>query len=250
MKTSFVFAAACLLTASQANTYANAVHLKDRSKYIAPRAAVAPVIDGYANDEAWQRAQWRTIENRWLGPEYSAEDFAARYKIVWTKDKLFILAELVDDVLFDSHHDPLARYWDDDCFEIFIDEDFSGGDHQYNHNAFAYHLSLDNQAVDIGTNEQAQNYSHHVDSRWLQHSDKIVWEVAIDIYGDDYVDGSSENKPITLFAGKIMGLMLAYCDNDGSELRENFIGSESVPTGPKDRGWIDAGLFGSLKLAE
>ena len=51
-------------------------------------------------------------------------------------------------------------------------------------------------------------------------------------------------------AGKILGLMLAYCDNDSSELRENFIGSESVPTGPKDRGWIDAGLFGVLKLTE
>mgnify|MGYP001818654602 FL=1 len=47
-----------------------------------------------------------------------------------------------------------------------------------------------------------------------------------------------------------MGLMVAYCDNDGSELRENFIGSESVPEGPKDRGWIDAGLFGKLVLDE
>jgi hypothetical protein len=47
-----------------------------------------------------------------------------------------------------------------------------------------------------------------------------------------------------------MGLMLAWCDNDGSELRENFIGSEHVPSGPKDRGWIDAGLFGSLLLVE
>ena len=47
-----------------------------------------------------------------------------------------------------------------------------------------------------------------------------------------------------------MGLMVAYCDNDGSELRESFVGSESVPSGPKDRGWIDAGLFGQLELVE
>ena len=77
---------------------------------------------------------------------------------------------------------------------------------------------------------------------------KVVWEFAIDIYSDEYVDGSEDNEPVELHAGKIMGLMLAYCDNDGSPLRENFIGSESVPTGPKDRGWIDAGLFGSLIL--
>ena len=38
-----------------------------------------------------------------------------------------------------------------------------------------------------------------------------------------------------------MGLMIAWCDNDGSELRENFIGSESAPGENKDRGWIDAG---------
>ena len=64
------------------------------------------------------------------------------------------------------------------------------------------------------------------------------------------MDGSTSNKPVTLAAGKTMGLMLAYCDNDGSEIRENFIGSESVPSGPKDRGWIDAGLFGALTLVE
>ena len=111
-------------------------------------------------------------------------------------------------------------------------------------------MSLDNRAIDIGTNEVAQDYSHHVDSRWQQQGDKIVWELAIDIYTDNYVDGSADNQPIRLSAGKVMGLMVAYCDNDGSELRENFVGSETVPSGPKDRGWIDAGLFGTLVLAD
>ena len=134
--------------------------------------------------------------------------------------------------------------------KLFIDEDLSGGNHQFNHNAFAYHLSLDNQAIDIGTDERARNYSHHVVSEWKQRDDRIVWEVAIDIYDDTYVDDADTNVPVTLHGGKIMGLMVAYCDNDGSELRESFIGSESVPSGPKDRGWIDAGLFGQLELVE
>jgi len=143
-----------------------------------------------------------------------------------------------------------VQYWDDDCVEIFIDEDYSGGDHQYNHNAFAYHMSLDNQAIDMGTDERPHNYSHHVESRWKQSGNKVVWEFAIDIYSDDYVDGAEDNAPVALHAGKVMGLMLAYCDNDGSDLRENFVGSESVPEGPKDRGWIDAGLFGELQLVD
>jgi hypothetical protein len=225
-------------------------HLEGRSLYEAPFAAEAPVTDGIADDPAWKKAQWRDINHRWLGPEYSATDFSGRYKVVWTEDRLHIVVEIVDDILFDSHRDPLVQYWDDDCLEIFLDEDHSGGDHQHNHNAFAYHMSLDNRAIDIGTNGEAQDYSHHVSSQWRQHGEVLVWELAIDVYQDNYVDGSADNAPVKLQLGKVMGLMIAYCDNDGSELRENFVGSEAVPTGPKDRGWIDAGIFGAVELVE
>ena len=211
---------------------------------------VAPVVDGIADETIWEEARWQELTQRWLGPEYSAEDFQGRYKVVWTESKIYILGEFVDDILIDTHRDPLVQYWDDDCLEIFLDEDFSGGDHQFNHNAFAYHMSLDNQAIDIGTDEKPHSYSHHVASRWQQQGNKIVWELAIDVYSDEYADDSNDNVPVTLSPGKVMGLMVAYCDNDGSELRENFIGSEVVLSGPKDRGWIDAGLFGALVLVE
>lgn len=239
-----------LLAAASSVASATATHAEGRTEYRAPKAPVAPTVDGVADEAIWARAEWRALDQRWLGPEYSAADFQGRYKVVWDEDRIYILAEIVDDILIDSHRDPLVQYWDDDCLEIFVDEDFSGGDHQYNHNAFAYHLSLDNQAIDIGTNKQAQLYTHHVTSRWQQSGNSIVWEVALDIYPDNYVDGADDNSPATLMTGKIIGFMLAYCDNDGSELRENFIGSESVPSGPKDRGWIDAGLFGALLLVE
>jgi hypothetical protein len=227
-----------------------ASHLDDRSLYLAPKAPLAPTVDGAANEDIWLNAPWRDIDHRWLGPEYSADDFQGRFKVVWTEERVFLLVEIVDDILFDGHRDPLVQYWDDDCLEIFIDEDHSGGDHQHNHNAFAYHLSLDNRAIDIGTDALPRDYSHHVESEWKQYGDRIIWEVAIDVYDDRYKDNSADNAPVALHAGKQMGLMLAYCDNDGSELRENFVGSESVPTGPKDRGWIDAGLFGTLELSD
>ena len=243
-----------LAAAATANTQPNSDsptgHLEGRTEYSAPRATVPPTIDGVADESIWQRARWQTLSHRWLGPPYSADDFAGRYKVVWTRERLYILAEIVDDVLIDSHRDPLVKYWDDDCLEIFVDEDFSGGDHQYNHNAFAYHMSLDNRAIDIGTDRMPRDYSHHVESRWRQSGGKVIWELSIRIYGDDYVDDSDDNEPVVLSAGKILGLMVAYCDNDGSELRENFVGSESVPEGPTDRGWIDAGLFGAVVLTE
>lgn len=171
-----------LLTFAAPRAEAAESHAPGRSVYRAPQAAVAPVIDGVADDPAWANAAWRAI------------------------------------------------------------------DHQYNHNAFAYHLSLDNQAIDIGTDKKPRNYSHHVQSQWRQYPDKLVWEVAIDIYPDTYRDDAPDNEPVKLTAGKVMGFMVAYCDNDGSEIRENFIGSEVVADGPKDRGWIDAGIFGALIL--
>jgi len=229
---------------------AEPTHLPDRTRYVAPQAAIAPIVDGDASDAAWASAQWQQIQHRWLGPEYSAEDFSGRFKVVWTPERIYILTEIVDDILIDSHRNPLVQYWDDDCLEIFLDADYSGGEHQSNHNAFAYHFSLDNKAIDIGTSGKPRDYTPHVQSRWQQQGDKIVWEVAIDVYDDSYTDDSPENTPIDLSAGWILGLMVAYCDNDGSELRENFVGSETVPTGPKDRGYIDAGLFGEVVLGE
>jgi len=227
-----------------------ATHVEGRSHYTAPRATLAPAVDGQPDDAAWAGAGWRPIDQRWLGPEYTPEDFSGRFKVVWTEERLYLLVEITDDILIDRYRDPLVQYWDDDCLEIFLDEDRSGGNHQFTHNAFAYHLSLDNRAIDIGTDERARDYSHHVASAWRQYDDHLVWEVAIDVYPDTYVDGADTNRPLSLHEGKILGLMLAWCDNDGSELRENFIGSETVPYGPRDRGWIDAGLFGALELGE
>jgi hypothetical protein len=229
---------------------ATPTHAPGRSNYLAPRAAEAPAIDGIGDEAIWQMAAWRELEHRWLGPEYSPDDFQGRYKVAWSGTRIYILAEIIDDTLLDIYRDPLVQYWDDDCLEIFIDENFSGGDHQYNHNAFAYHMSLDNRAIDIGTDRQPRDYSHHVDSRWRQSGDKVVWELAIDVYSDAYQDDSDNNIPVVLQPGKVMGLMIAYCDNDGSELRENFIGSEFVPGEQRDRGWIDAGVFGSLTLTD
>ena len=229
---------------------ANDMHDKDRTVYSAPFAQVAPKVDGKADEKVWQLAKWQPLNQRWLGPEYTKEDFQGKYKVVWTGSTLYLMAEIVDDILIDTHRNPLTQYWDDDCLEIFLDEDFSGGDHQFNHNAFAYHFSLDNQAIDIGTDKKPHSYTHHVKSQWKQQGDKIIWELSIDVYTDQYKDQATDNQKATLFAGKIMGLLAAYCDNDGSELRENFIGSE-VAAGPEpDRGWKDAGLFGKLILVK
>jgi len=50
----------------------------------------------------------------------------------------------------------------------------------------------------------------------------------------------------------IRGLVfaIAYCDNDHSEERENFIGIVYVAGPDKNRGWIDSGIFQTYVLTK
>ncbi|ALS99911.1 CBM9 family sugar-binding protein [Lacimicrobium alkaliphilum] len=215
--------------------------------------AEAPVIDGRGDDPAWQQAQWRPMPYLITGSMPSAEDFSGRFKLLWDKDYLYLQAEITDDVLYDAYPDPLKQYWDDDALEIFIDSDASGGGHQYNHSAFAYHIALDNQAVDLGDNRQPRLYNEHLQSRWQRSAEAphvIIWEVAIRLYPDDYRD-DQPNRPLLLDAGRRIGFMLAYCDNDGSAEREHFVGSVDIEPveGDRNRGWIDASVFETMILA-
>jgi hypothetical protein len=89
--------------------YANENHAPNRLNYYAPHAEIAPKVDGVANESVWELAQWQKLDQRWLGPEFSKDDFQGRYKVVWTESKLYLMAEIVDDILIDTHRDPLTQ---------------------------------------------------------------------------------------------------------------------------------------------
>ena len=213
------------------------------------KALVAPVIDGYGGDIAWQKSNWLPLDQKWLGDYYISDDFSGRYKLSWTDEALYLLAEIQDDVLFDQYDDPLELWWDDDCLEVFIDEDNSGGLHQYNHNAFAYHIALDGNVVDLGPDEKPHLYNNHITSKLNTIGNTTTWELAIRFYDDSFKDGK-ENTPRKLKSDENVGFALAYCDNDGSKERENFIGSVFVPGEDKNQGWINSDIFGTLILKE
>jgi hypothetical protein len=224
----------------------NILNIPERQNFTANYGT--PLINGIGDDPAWQTTQWLPLDQVWLGQPPSAEDFSGRYKILWDENNLYVLAEITDDTLVDIHSDGLYRYWDDDCLEIFVDEDASGGDHQYNYNAFAYHIALDGKVVDIAPDKKPRYYNDHCTTRRVTVGNVSTWEVAIKIFdGNRYTD-NGDNIPKTLKAGKKMGFALAYCDNDHSPERENFIGSAKVEGEDKNRGWIDAGIFGLLEL--
>ncbi|MGB5819890.1 MAG: sugar-binding protein [Saonia sp.] len=227
----------------------NSPKKKDHQIIEVKKALKSPVLDGKATDNCWNIAQWHPLDQNWIGDSYTHEDFNGRYKLSWDKDALYILVEIIDDVLYDQYKDPLKLWWDDDCVEVFVDEDNSGGLHQFSHNAFAYHIALDGNVVDLGPNKEPQLYNEHVLSEKATVGNMTTWEIAIRLYSDTYLDGA-KNTPKTLIDNKKVGFALAYCDNDGSMERENFIGSVFVPGEDKNQGWINADIFGTLVLQE
>lgn len=240
-----------LLTATLTTSF-NAT--ADVAEYI----AVAPTIDGNLEHNEWQQGTWYHFDQNLIGELPEPADFSAKYTLRWDADYLYILVRVNDDILYDQHPNPLYLYWDDDCLEIFIDEDASGGIHQFDYNAFAYHIGLDNQSVDIGPErEQGKTnfvlLNDHITSAWKRDSDAphtITWEVALRVFDDSFNETQVKNTPVSLHPDKEMGFMLAYCDNDGSPNRESFIGSHPIKpiNGDKNLGYIDASVFDSVVL--
>jgi hypothetical protein len=208
-----------------------------------------PTIDGSALDSVWMGQDWLPLDQLWEGTEPDKSDFKGRYKLAWDENNLYVLAEVTDDTLIDQYEDGLFQYWDDDCLEVFIDEDGSGGNHQYNHNAFAYHIALDGRVVDIAPDSSFQYYNQHCTTRRVSLGNVSTWEVAIRIYNGESYEEGGENVPKLLDEDKHMGFALAYCDNDHSKTREHFMGSIPIEGEDKNRAWIDASLFSHLRLS-
>lgn len=238
---SIIFAISLLITTCSALT---AQPISTTELYKAPFTSIAPVIDGSGSDNCWNDASWISINNLYVGAAYTPKDFTGRYKMVWTASKLFLLVEVTDDILSDVHTDPLQNFWDDDCVEIFLDEDKSGGPHQYNYNAFAYHVSL---TYDVLDDTPARMFNNDIMTRRITKGNFSTWEFAINVYADNYIYGS-KNTPVTLTQGKLMGFNIAYCDNDGGTTRESFIGSRFEKPGDENMGYINADVFAALEL--
>jgi hypothetical protein len=76
-----------------------------------------------------------------------------------------------------------------------------------------------------------------------------LWEVKILLYDDSYSDESG-GKPVKLEPHKKIGFALAYCDNDSSAHRENFIGSSHNEGFKQDLGWKNADVFDTIILKD
>jgi len=73
-------------------------------------------------------------------------------------------------------------------------------------------------------------------------------------YNDTYKDtlANKDSAMVRLQVGKVMGLSLAYCDNDNfnenPKTRDNFFGSVWVLPAACNDHWMNADYFGTIKL--
>ncbi len=246
----------------------------------AANVSAIPVIDGAGDDDCWQNTAWQPIDQVWIdyGESVDSEDFTGQYKICWSSETnlVYFLVEIVDDTFIDGYFYPDGGYPNYDIVEIFIDEDKSGGMHVFDdnndlgpnaENAFSYHIVpavapeeggeavTDKWACDIdGTgwgDRTIPNYDNHFPEFALKKTDgKYYWEFSMQVHNDTYDHDNPENSLTDLSEGKIMGLTVAYCDNDQPDgERDNFFGSVSVTAAKYNDHWKDADDYGTIMLA-
>lgn len=228
---------------------------------------VVPKIDGAGNDICWNESSmnWQPINQVWMpwkGIVPSSDDFSGKYKVGWneTENLLYFLVDIMDDKFIDGYSfasNGPSGYPNYDVVEIFIDEDRSKGAHVFDNgtenaqNAFSYHFSVnapaDGETTDEFTVEDLDgvnwgnywvvNYADHFpEFKMKKNGNNYVYEFSMKIYNDTYPTQNNNGTTATgkelartvLYAGKIMGMSMAYCDNDMNDgKRDHFFGSTS-----------------------
>jgi len=253
---------------------------------LAPDVIVSPVIDGNGNDSCWQNVPWQSIAQVWIpyGAKVDSGIYSGRYKVVWSSNTnlLYFLVEVTDRLFVDGFIPGITSdIYNYDIIEVFIDEDKSGGLHVFDgtgstgrewgtnaQNAFAYHIYADFPkegqvttkcyVYDLSgtswSDAKSMNYASHLPSFALRkNGNKAVWEFSLIVYNDTYDDtlSNKDSARARLHTGKVMGLSLAYCDNNHPEknpkVRDYMFGSVWEPS-PGNFHWMNADYFGTIKL--
>jgi len=238
----------------------------------APHATVLPVIDGTGDDACWQNQTWQSIDQVWIPYDgvVTPDDYSGQYKVAWspTSNLLYFLVEIYDDVFIDGYvYGQGADIYNFDITEVFIDEDTSGGPHIFDdqthnaENAFSYHIYADfpedggvnneHRVNDMAGFYQSVNYTAHLPEFALRKNGEVAtWEFSLIVYNDTYTQNNPEAARVQLQTDKIIGLSVAYCDNDDPDgQRDNMFGSVWEPA-PGNLHWQNADGYGRIKLVE
>jgi len=246
-------------------------HFSQDDTVQAPEVSTVPVFDGMGDDQCWQNIPWQSIDNVWIpyNGSVNQNDYSGHYKLVWSSSTnlLYFLIEVNDDAFVDGFVlGQTADVYNFDIAEVFIDEDASGGEHRFDgpgtnaENAFAYHIYADYPAEGMTSTDpyvgdmaaSPPNYNFHFPEFALRkNGNTAVWEFSLIVYDDTYSPSNIDPSRVQLTLGKIIGLSVAYCDNDNPnenpKVRDNMFGSVWEPS-PGNLHWQNADYFGKVKL--
>jgi hypothetical protein len=251
-------------------------YLSPSFPFVARKVENPPVIDGDGSDDQWVGSPWYPINHTWIeyGEDIPESDFKGEFKVIWSDvdNALHYLVKVQDDVFIDGYQYPDHGYPNFDIVEVFIDEDRSGGGHVFDkgsedaENAFSYHIAADAPAdgeitttmvaADIaGTgwgDRQTPDYADHFPAFAMKkNGNEYVYEFTMAIYSDQYDPSDKEASRVVLEAGKVMGMTVAYCDNDQDDgARDNFFGSVWVTEEAYNDHWKLADDYGKFALAD
>jgi hypothetical protein len=234
-------------------TNAATYYLSAPGYYEAKYTTTVPVIDGNGNDTCWNKADWAPIDQIWIGNAVTETDFSGKFRVLWTKDRLYVLVRIVDDSLqlqspgVTSVCNNIYNY---DCVEIFIDENRSRDvNYSGTFNSFAYHLdTAGHVCYAVGGSIGWVRLDDHINYRMKRvDTHTFDYEYEIKVFNDTYVNGGN-NSPVGLTNGKLMGWSVAYNDNDNGTSRQNMIGSIFIEGTDKNVSYYNSSVFGELKL--
>ncbi|MDR2575327.1 MAG: CBM9 family sugar-binding protein [Treponema sp.] len=265
--------------------------------FVAYYVDTPPTIDGNGRDPAWAKASWRDINYLWgyqtsplVPPAGGAnpspaggqipkvDDFKGRFKVVWTAERLYVLVEIIDDVIKTPNIN--AAYTNpenNDCLELFISEKASSATSRGSTaNFFAYHMNLNEVDVMdyVGGNNNSTDPNIRIENGFIKRNNHLnykiskndgthtyIWETEMKVYdGDSYPTNSSpaDKTPVTLTEGKKMGFAAAYNDNDDHvsgnlNKRNHFFGSMYVQGSTdeaRNQGYRNPSVYAKLYLVK
>lgn len=121
----------------------NARALPPPEEYLAKEATGKMVIDGRADESDWERAPWITEFCDITGDERKAPTLATRAKILWSKEALYVYAELEEPNIVATLTNRDDIVWHENDFEIFVDPDGDG------ENYFEFEFNAANTVFDL-----------------------------------------------------------------------------------------------------
>lgn len=126
-------------------------------------------IDGIPNESSWQKAAWSEVFEDIEGDTKPQPLYQTRFKMLWDKNNLYILAELEEPHIwcYYTTHDQIVYHEND--FEIFIDPD------RDTHNYYEFEINAQNTLFDLFMPKPYRNGGHALIDWNIEGFKSAVW---------------------------------------------------------------------------